>query len=88
MEINIEFKMSSKKFTHERKVYTFLDMLGEIGGFFDAVFYISSFLIGAYTEKHFRESVLETEDSVDLDRKKEANPEKGEELERGLVQSI
>jgi len=80
--------MSSKKFTHERKVYTFLDMLGEIGGFFDAIFLISSALIGAYTEKHFRESVLETEAPVDTDRKEEENPEKYEKLEHDLVQSI
>ena len=80
--------MSSKKFTHERKVYTFLDMLGEIGGFFDAIFLISSALIGAYTEKHFRESVLETEATVDTERKEEENPEKYEKLEHDLVQSI
>ena len=69
-------------------MYTFLDMLGEIGGFFDAIFLLSSALLGAYTEKHFRESVLETEATVDLDRKEEANPEKDEELERDLVQSV
>ena len=40
--------ISSKQIKRTRKVYQLLDMLGDIGGFFDAVFMIFELLMSYY----------------------------------------
>ena len=38
---------------YKRKVYSLLDMMGDIGGLHDALFLLASFLIGSYNASMF-----------------------------------
>ena len=39
--MRMEFETSSDEIVHERQVYTVLDVLGDVGGLVDALFYLS-----------------------------------------------
>ena len=55
-KIRIEF--SSTRFTLERKVYSFLEFLGDVGGLTDAIIIILSLLISKYASQSFLSAVL------------------------------
>jgi hypothetical protein len=43
---------------YKRKVYSLLDMMGDIGGLHDALFLLASFLIGSYNASMFDLAVV------------------------------
>jgi len=45
--------MKNDKKIFKRKVYSFLDMMADIGGLYDALFLITGFLINSYNAKMF-----------------------------------
>ena len=47
------FFLSDIKRTYERKAYTFMTLIGDIGGFNGAVFIFPAFLLSWYNEKMF-----------------------------------
>jgi hypothetical protein len=51
MEISI--KLASKGFTQERRVYSLLDMIGDIGGFNDALVLIFKLIVTTFTGSMF-----------------------------------
>ena len=60
------FTLSSKQIKKTRKVYQLLDMIGDIGGFSDAIFMIFEFLMGSYAPGLFMSSLIKSLYRVDL----------------------
>lgn len=59
--------LSSKSVSHERKVYALLDMIGDLGGFSDAIVISFSLLLGNYSPNLFFKSVIKAVFRVDTD---------------------
>ena len=49
--------LSDKKTTIKRKAYSMLNLLGDFGGFNDAMFFIFGTLLTAYSAKMFESSL-------------------------------
>ena len=49
--------MSEKKNYYERKAYTFMDLLGEFGGYNGSLLMICSFFVSFYSAKMYSSSV-------------------------------
>ena len=49
--------LSNKKTTIKRKAYSILALLGDFGGFNDAIFFIFGTLMTTYSAKMFKSSV-------------------------------
>ena len=49
--------MSDRVTYHERKAYTFMDLLGDFGGFNDAIIFIVSTLFAGYSARMFEASI-------------------------------
>ena len=45
---SVDFRLHKDVIHHERSIYTFFDLLGDVGGLFDALKGISSFLVALY----------------------------------------
>ena len=43
--MRMEFETSSDEITHERQVYTLLDMLGDVGGLLDMLTYLGQMIL-------------------------------------------
>jgi len=54
----MELYQSPKKFTHERTVYSFLNMIGDIGGFADAITIAFTFVMSFYSPALLNRSLL------------------------------
>ena len=86
----VELILSNKKYEHERKVYTILILVGDIGGFQGAIFMIPAFFLSFYTPKMFEKSLLQ---DMPIKKKKQhkrrrtqqrnGDPPLGERLENG-----
>ena len=57
--VEIRFTLSDIKRTYERSAYTFMILIGDIGGFNAAVFIFPAFLMSWYNEKMFKSSLYE-----------------------------
>ena len=57
MDFTVEFAMSNNKHIHERKSQTILNIVGDIGGFNDAILLLFGPLILIYSSKSFDLSV-------------------------------
>ena len=53
-------KLSNKSVMHKRQIVTLLDLLGNIGGFNDAIWLLVSFFMGTYSSLMFMRSVTES----------------------------
>ena len=53
------FELSDVKRTHERQAYTFMILIGDIGGFNGAVFIFPAFIMSWYNQKMFTSSLYE-----------------------------
>ena len=49
--------MGSKKKTILRQAYTFLDLLGDFGGFNDALFFFGGIFLASYSSRMFMSSI-------------------------------
>ena len=49
--------MSAQKTILKRQAYTFMDLLGDFGGFNDALFFFGTLLFTAYSSKMFMASI-------------------------------
>ena len=49
----IEVALSDQKFEYERKVYTLMTLIGDIGGFQGAIIILPAFLLSFYAPKMF-----------------------------------
>ena len=91
----IEIMLSNQKYEYERKVYTLMTLIGDIGGFQGAIFMIPAFLLSFYTPKMFEASLL-SDMPVKKPKKKgrrnrgrrNAEPSLGERLESDHVISL
>ena len=45
---SVEFRLNREVIHHKRSVYTFLDLLGDLGGLFDALIGIMSYIVALY----------------------------------------
>ena len=54
----IELLLSDQKFEYERKVYTLMTLIGDIGGFQGAIIILPAFLLSFYTPKMFEAQLL------------------------------
>ena len=59
--------LSSNAVSHERRVYALLDMVGDLGGFNDAIVILFSLLLGNYSPNLFFKSVIKAVFRVDTD---------------------
>ena len=55
----MNFQLSDIKRTYERKAYTFMTLIGDVGGFNSAVFIFPAFLLSWYNKKMFTASLYE-----------------------------
>ena len=56
--LNLLIELSSHNINVERSVYTFLMVMGDIGGFVETIGWIALFLIGNYTHRLFISKIL------------------------------
>ena len=49
--------MGKDKLLHERKAYTFMQLLGDFGGFNGSIMMISGFLMSFYSSAMFKDSI-------------------------------
>lgn len=54
----VRFRLSSRQHNYERKVYTFGDMMSQIGGVFEVLMVSGSFLVGMFAQKLYTSSIL------------------------------
>ena len=52
-------KLSDKKRNYERQVYTFMTLIGDIGGFYGAILTIPSLILSNYSKTMFESSLQE-----------------------------
>jgi len=64
---NLVINLSSNAVSHERRVYALLDMVGDLGGFNDAIVIFFSLLLGNYSPNLFFKSVIKAVFRVDTD---------------------
>jgi len=50
---NLEIHLKGEKKKFKRKVYSFLDMMGDIGGLHDALFLLAGILLNSYNSSMF-----------------------------------
>ena len=53
-----EIALSNQKFEHERKFYTLMILIGDLGGFQGAIIILPAFLMSFYAPKMFEASLL------------------------------
>ena len=53
IDFEVTIMLSSKKFIHERKSQTILSIIGDVGGFNDAILLLFGPLILLYSSKRF-----------------------------------
>ena len=58
-EFTFDIVLSNKLHASERQVYTFLTLLGDLGGFSDGVTIIPAFLLSFYSSRMFNASILQ-----------------------------
>ena len=54
-EMTVE--LSNVKYLHQRSIMTFLDVIGNVGGFNDAVWLFASFFLGPYSSLMYTRSI-------------------------------
>ena len=60
MYTSMEIKMSLDLVTWERSTYSLLDYLGDLGGLFDALWYIARFIVKPFSAIHLYATMLTT----------------------------
>ena len=55
--VGIEIVLSNKKRFIKRQAYTFMDLLGDFGGFNDALFFFGGILLVSYSSKIYMASI-------------------------------
>ena len=53
----LELVISNQKYEHKRKFYTFMTLVGDIGGFQGAIILLPAFLMSFYSPKRFEASI-------------------------------
>ena len=53
VRLQINFMISSEVIEHERSVYTFMDLIGDLGGVHDLIVFFVSFFMGSISEYSF-----------------------------------
>ena len=59
-EVHIMLAMDETKHYYERQVYTFLQLLGDFGGFYGAIVMAPSFILSFYSPKMFDSDLIST----------------------------
>ena len=68
---SLTIKLTNKKNYFERKAYTLLDILGDFGGFNDAIVFLVSSVMGIYSAKMYAAQIsAELSSRLDLDDEK------------------
>ena len=57
--MEVVFELSDIKRTYERQAYTFMTLLGDIGGFNSAILVFPVFLMAWYSERMYQSSVYQ-----------------------------
>ena len=55
----VEFKLSDKKYTYERSAYTFLMLIGDLGGFNGAILLFQGFIMSFYSSHLFKSKLAQ-----------------------------
>ena len=55
--VKITLTLSANKHIYERSVYTFFNLLGDVGGFNAAIIILPTFLMAIYNERMFQSSI-------------------------------
>ena len=66
--ISFRFAKSNQETTIERSVFTFLDLLGNLGGIFEVLSVLGSIFVTIFSEKLFHYSILSNLYQVDMTR--------------------
>ena len=56
-EFECRIELSNKKYSYFRRAYTFLDLLGDFGGFYASVLMILGFFMKYYSETSFKAAI-------------------------------
>ena len=56
-EFDMTIKLSNKTMLHKRQIVSFLDYLGTVGGFYDAIWLTISFFMGTFSSLMFMRAI-------------------------------
>jgi hypothetical protein len=56
----ISFTLRGHETIFKRKVYTLLDMVGDVGGLYDGLAFLLGFFLNFYNDSHFRGVIMDT----------------------------
>ena len=57
--INLLIRLSDNKYTSERKFYTVLTLIGDLGGFNGAIIILPAYIMSKYSEKMYTADIME-----------------------------
>ena len=70
-ETSIKFRLSENKTLYERKAYTFMILVGDIGGFYGAIIGLPAYFLSWYSSRMFGASIYEQLPVNDSKKKKQ-----------------
>ena len=56
--LNIIVRMDSEKIHYSRQIYTFLDIIADIGGFMELIKFLFYYSVSVFSVKHFMSSIM------------------------------